>query len=234
MGRLGESRRSPRAPDGATRSSGSRRLRRPSAWCSPSSGSSEQVQKTSVPPGLSRPAARSIIRPGAPASAAMSAGCFSQAMSGWRRMVPVAVQGASSRIASNGSLGLASRGHRRRRFGRELQPREVGRDARRAARSEMSTAVTWAPAAASCAVLPPGAAQRSATRLPRTSPRRRRREARPRRPAPTMRRRRSRARSSIGPPASMRTEPVGQERAAEPRRPALARRASSRGRAAAS
>src|SRR5205807_4460690 len=34
-----------------------------------------------------------------------------------------------------------------------------------------STAVTLAPASASWAVLPPGAAQRSATRRPRTSPR---------------------------------------------------------------
>ena len=38
---------------------------------------------------------------------------------------------------------------------------------------ERSTAVTRAPACASCAVLPPGAAQRSATVLPRTSPSRR-------------------------------------------------------------
>ena len=35
---------------------------------------------------------------------------------------------------------------------------------------ERSTATTEAPACASCAVLPPGAAQRSATRLPATSP----------------------------------------------------------------
>ena len=36
--------------------------------------------------------------------------------------------------------------------------------------AERSTATTCAPAAASCAVLPPGAAHRSITRLPRTSP----------------------------------------------------------------
>ena len=35
---------------------------------------------------------------------------------------------------------------------------------------ERSTAMTFAPAAANCAVLPPGAAHRSMTVLPRTSP----------------------------------------------------------------
>ena len=39
-----------------------------------------------------------------------------------------------------------------------------------AAAASISTAITSAPAAASCMVLPPGAAHRSITRLPRTSP----------------------------------------------------------------
>ena len=54
-------------------------------------------------------AARSIMRAWSAASAAMSSGAFSQAMSGWRRMVPVAVQGASRRTASKGSGGRQSR-----------------------------------------------------------------------------------------------------------------------------
>ena len=100
----------------------------------------------------------------------MSFGCFSQGMSGWRRMVPVAEQGASRSTASNFSAGChfrmsaaSSRASRPRR--RRFSPRRLSR------LSEISTAVTFAPEAASSAVLPPGAAQRSATLFPRTSPR---------------------------------------------------------------
>ena len=86
-------------------------------------------------------------------------------MSGWRRMVPVDEHGASSRIASKRSSGdqvvasaatvVAAR-PRRARFAESVLSRVL----------EMSTATTEAPASASCAVLPPGAAQRSNTRLP--------------------------------------------------------------------
>ncbi len=78
-------------------------------------------------------------------------------------MVPVALQGASSSTASSGSDGrqvdasacttVTSR-RSRARFSRR-RPSRAG---------FCSTAVTRAPAAASCAALPPGAAQRSATR----------------------------------------------------------------------
>ena len=126
----------------------------------------------------SRPAARPAwsARPraraggaAAPRASAMSASRLSQGMSGWRRMVPVDEQGASSSTASNGPAC-----HSRRvggdGLGRKAEPREVLPQPRRAAASVRSTATTLAPAAASCAVLPPGAAQRSATVLPRTSP----------------------------------------------------------------
>ena len=89
-------------------------------------------------------------------------------MSGWRRMVPVDEQGASSRTASK-RLVRRSRSWRRpatvvaaspsrARFAESVLSRVL----------EMSTATTEAPASTSCAVLPPGAAQRSTTRLPAT------------------------------------------------------------------
>ena len=93
-------------------------------------------------------------------------------MSGWRRSVPVPEQGASSRMASNCSVGVhllasavTSSAEKPARV--RFSPSRVIR------RSEMSTAVTCAPAAQSCRVLPPGAAHRSATRLPVMSPSRR-------------------------------------------------------------
>ena len=98
-------------------------------------------------------------------------GRFSQAMSGWRRIVPVAVHGASRRMASKGSGGRQSRMSAANRLGDEAEAGEIGGQPLAAGRAAISTAVTLAPAAASAAVLPPGAAQRSATRLPATSPR---------------------------------------------------------------
>ena len=58
------------------------------------------VNRTAEAMGLSQPATRSSIADCSFARAAMSSAVFSQAISGWRRMVPVAEQGASSRIAS--------------------------------------------------------------------------------------------------------------------------------------
>ena len=73
-----------------------------------------------------------------------------------------------------GRAGRAAIGWRRRsrswRSGRAASGCACSRSSRLA---ERSTAITSAPAAASCAVLPPGAAQRSMTRLPPTSPSRR-------------------------------------------------------------
>ncbi len=82
-------------------------------------------------------------------------------------MVPVAVHGAST--STSGAVSCTSRASPstmvaqrpvRARFSR-MRPARTG---------SISTAVTRAPAAASCMVLPPGAAHRSMTRLPRTSP----------------------------------------------------------------
>ena len=105
----------------------------------------------------------------------MSASLLSQGTSGWRRMVPVDEQGASSSTASNGPR-FATPAHRRRRVS-ACSASRVRFSRRRPSRAgERSTAVTRAPAKASCAVLPPGAAHRSATALPRTSPKQARRQ----------------------------------------------------------
>ena len=83
-------------------------------------------------------------------------------------MVPVEEQGASSSTASNGSACHSVTSAATVSAARLSRARFCFRRSSRGA--ERSTAVTRAPAAASCAVLPPGAAQRSATDLPRTSP----------------------------------------------------------------
>ena len=106
-------------------------------------------------------AAAAISRSWPSARTAMSRSRLRWSTSGWRRMVPVAEQGASSRTASRGAGGCHSAASawmiwavRRRRA------RFSARRARR--RSSRSTAKTVAPAAASWAAFPPGAAQRSA------------------------------------------------------------------------
>ena len=104
------------------------------------------------------------------------------------RMAPDRAGRGAGRVEQDRIERLPPAIRRRRR----RQSRRRGRRRARLSRSrlsragERSTAVTCAPASASCAVLPPGAAHRSATRG-----RARRRTAapaaRPRRPAPTMR-----------------------------------------------
>ena len=89
----------------------SRRGRRATS-ASPSSGSSEQLEKTMRPPGLTSATARSSSRRCSSASLAMSAGDFVQGTSGWRRTVPVEEQGASSSTASNSSCRLVCRAYR--------------------------------------------------------------------------------------------------------------------------
>ena len=144
------------------------------------------------------------------ASVAMSASRLSQGMSGWRRMVPVDEQGASSSTASNGSrLPFARR--RRRRFRPSSASRARFCRSRSSRAGERSTAVTRAPAAASCAVLPPGAAHRSATRVPPRRPAAAPAAPLPR-PAPTRRLRHSPAARDTGPCTVARTEPVGSTR----------------------
>ena len=146
-------------------------------------------------------------------------------------------RGNVGRALEPGNVGMAADGagrragrieqHRVERAGAPL--RDVGGDgvrrepqacefcrSRSSRPGERSTAITRAPAAASCAVLPPGAAQRSAT-----VGRRRRRAAAPaaprRRPAPTRRPRHSPA---AAPPAHAR--PRAPSRSASTRPPSLA------------
>ena len=115
--------------------------------------------------GRSIAAAACSRRSCASVSARTSRGRLRCGTSGWRRIVPVALHGASSRIASNGAAAT-------RPLRRPERPQPASCQCRRFCRSRASrdgsrsTATTAAPVAASCAVLPPGAAHRSATRSP--------------------------------------------------------------------
>ncbi len=106
------------------------------------------------------------------ASFLISCGVLVHGTSGWRRTVPVDEQGASSSTASNNASGLKSiillETVRALRLRRSKLP-----SSRLRRFSDISRAVTSAPWITSCAVFPPGAAQRSATRLPLMSPIRR-------------------------------------------------------------
>jgi hypothetical protein len=109
--------------------------------------------------------------------------------SGWRRQVPVAVQGASSRIASNGASGSQAA---RRRDHEALRPVRARLSRSSSSRRFADVERGDLPAgAASCSVLPPGAAHRSSTRRPSPAPSSRAGRLR-RDPAPTRRLRRSR------------------------------------------
>src|SRR5680860_1434590 len=119
---------------------------------------------------LSKLTALSSRRAWTASSAAMSLADLRYWISGCRLMVPVEEHGASSRMASKRSFGchvlasactVSAASPRRFRFSARRPSRVV----------ELSTATTEAPASTSCAVLPPGAAHRSATRLPEISPR---------------------------------------------------------------
>lgn len=127
------------------------------------------IRKTSVPPGFSNVSACRSSRSCSAASLAISSGPLVHNTSGCRRVVPVEEQGASSRIASKRSAGsnvvrsaaiVSASRPSRSRFERSRLSRF----------SDWSSAVTAPPARMSCAVLPPGAAQRSAVRLPERSP----------------------------------------------------------------
>ena len=110
-------------------------------------------------PEFHRPAAAATVTSAAP---------LIQGRSGWRRMVPVAVQGAS--ISTSGAVPLKSRASLSISVGGQVRCAPDFRGCAPARAASISTAVTSAPRAASCMVLPPGAAQRSITRLPATSP----------------------------------------------------------------
>ena len=86
--------------------------------------------------------------------------------SGWRRIVPVALHGASSSTASNGSAGVHAAASACTTFGLQSPVPQVLPQSRQPRRVTLHRERPTAPAAASCAVLPPGAAQRSATRSP--------------------------------------------------------------------
>ena len=103
---------------------------------------------------------------------AMSFGRFSHGMSGWRRMVPVAVHGASRRTASKGRGGDQVSTSAATSSAASLKPGEVDGKAFQARGGNVDRG-HLARRQGERAVLPPGAAQRSATRLPATSPRRR-------------------------------------------------------------
>ena len=150
--------------------------------------------------------ARRAAAPAARASAAMSSGRRSQRTSGWRRTMPEALHGASSRMASNGRPSHQARGvaRRRRPAAAACRLQAVQRVAARAARrcGSLSSASRSRSASSSrCAVLPPGAAQASSTRAPARqagAAAAAARRAAPRRPAPRPRLRRSRAAAAPG------------------------------------
>ena len=142
--------RTPRAAAIGSRRNSGWRARKTLDLLPPSSGSSEQTANTSAPPSATMPAALPAFRPLHPRSVFTSAALLIQGRSGWRRMVPVAVQGASS--STNGA----------RSFGCEIahialhasrRQAAAAPDFARAAAARMgsrSTAITFAPAAASC------------------------------------------------------------------------------------
>ena len=99
----------------------------------------------------------------------MSAGDFVQGTSGWRRTVPVEEQGASSSTASNSSSGSKSGRRPATISASQAEPLEIARQPRQPVLRSVDRG-DLAPARISCAVLPPGAAQRSATRWPAMSP----------------------------------------------------------------
>ena len=102
----------------------------------------------------------------ASASSAIARGRTRWSTSGWRRKMPVAEQGASSRIASTGAGGRHVITSAATIFGGEAGARQILAKVapddfpRRRPRSRRQ------PAAASCIVLPPGAAHRSSTAAP--------------------------------------------------------------------
>ena len=91
-------------------------------------------------------------------------------MSGWRRMMPVAEHGASSRMRSKATPSHHCDGvapHRPRRVRRARPSRSRFSRTRASREASESSAVTRASARSSrCAVLPPGAAQASRMRSP--------------------------------------------------------------------
>ncbi len=143
-----------------------------STTISPSRLSIEQFEKTTIPPGRTRLNAFLSRRSCRSARVSISASSLIQGTSGWRRQVPVEEHGASSSAPSNSVSGtkssmldcrVSAARPRRDRFSRSRVRRLA----------DWSSAVTSAPAATSCAVFPPGAAQRSTIFKPLISPNRR-------------------------------------------------------------
>ena len=172
-----------------------------------------------IPPGLVSATALSISLLCSSPSVARSPWRLVQATSGWRRIVPVAVHGASISVASNGAASKASAlattisasSRSRAEIGGEaLQPlrRAIDRGNLRAGGGELRR---------SCR---PARRRDRRPARPRATPMQTRRQAPPRRPAPTIRRRRSPAvrRSAHGSKAHRAGR---QHDAAEPKRPTL-------------
>ena len=149
----------------------SRRPRSTSATtCSFSSGSSEQVEYTSRPPGARRSRALERSATCRRWNSARSFGPKRQRISGFRESVPVPEHGASTRmrskLAASGSGAVASNASRwtlvtPNRFRFVLVARSRCRW-----RSAAITSDCGPAARASTAVLPPGAAQRSSIDRP--------------------------------------------------------------------
>ena len=144
-------------PRSSAGGSGSRSIRAPAAssasirWAPPRAAAStpHRPARRRARPCRPRP---SSSRPCASASRATSAGDLAQGTSGWRRMVPVAVQGASSSTASNGARGRHSSASATTiSASSDSRPRLRTRNSARS--GERSIAVTLAPRAASCARL---------------------------------------------------------------------------------
>src|SRR5215813_10916466 len=125
-----------------------------------------------VPPDLVRSTAWARSRVWSADKTTTSPGAFRQGISGWRRIVPVDVQGASintaSKVAAGGSgvqsSALAITVKARKPVLERFSCSRAIRDADR------STAHTVAPQAANCAVLPPGDAHEPAVERLRDAP----------------------------------------------------------------
>ena len=130
-----------------------------------SSGSMEQVEYTSRPPGRTiSAAARSSARCSAPITA-RSLGLSRQRASGWRRKVPVPLHGTSSNTASTVPTA-GNRASATTAWTFFASTRAMFCSNRGARAGLRSHAITTDAVRASSSAFPPGAAHRSATREP--------------------------------------------------------------------
>ena len=147
---------------------GARETAQPASWFS--SLNTEHVTYRNLPPAASSRHKASIMLACVRGKFVDIGGRRSHLISGWRRVTPDAEHGTSARMRSNGgAVPPASRGrtHRRRQdcAVRPSRSRLARTRCRRSA--SLSSAVSRMSAISSrCALLPPGAAQASSTRMP--------------------------------------------------------------------